>query len=124
MQPDVSVAAASESDFTTWLEQCLLHRESGAQGSTGPKHVGISRRQRGLLLPAPGQLGRLRVSLLPNADLQLIAMHAVQSAIGWIWRSQGTQNEYFKGPSPLVHPAHLLSTEECIYSTCRIGRVL
>ena len=77
------------------------------------------------MLLAPGQLGSLRVSLLPNDDLQLIAMHAVQSATGWIWASQGMQNGYVKGTSPLVHPAHPLGTEnECTYSTYRIGRVL
>lgn len=36
-------------------------------------------------LPAPGQLGNLQVSLLPNYDLQLITMYAVLSAAGWIW---------------------------------------
>lgn len=99
--------------------------KSGAQWCTGPEHVGVSWRQPGLLLQAPGQLGSLRVSLLPNNDLQLIAMHVAQSATGWIWPSQRMQNGYFKATSPLVHPAHPLGTEhECTYSTYRISRVL
>lgn len=63
------------------------------------------------MLLAPGQLGSLRVSLLPKDDLQLVAMHAVQSAIGWISPSQGMQNGFFKGTSPVVHPAHLSGME-------------
>lgn len=92
--------------------------ESGAQWSTGPKHTRVSKRQPGLLLRAPGQLGSLWVSLLPSNDLQLIAMHTVQSAIGWLWPSQGVQSGYFKGTSLLVHPAHPLNRgNECTYST-------
>lgn len=99
--------------------------ESAAQWSTGAERVEGSRRQRGLLLLAPGQLGSLRVSLLPNGDLQLIAMHAVQSAIGWSWPSQGMQIGYVKAISPLVHPPRPLGTEnEATLSTYRIGGVL
>lgn len=41
-------------------------------------------------LPAPGQLGNLQVSLLPNYDLQLITMYAVLRAAGWIWPLKAT----------------------------------
>lgn len=119
------VTVANKSDFMTWMEWCLLHGESGATESTGPRHVSVSQRQLSLFLLASGQLGSLWVSLLPNNDVQLVAMHTADSAIGWIWPSQGMQNSPFEGTSCSSSMSFVYCTENrCTYSIYRTGRVL
>lgn len=75
MQPDVPVTISNEK----------LHDLDPVLASQVPGTPVLAAGSKVSALPAPGQLGNLQVSLLPNYDLQLITMYVVLRAAGWIW---------------------------------------